>query len=63
MRILQLSKEVEQQREAKKCSCDEDINQHSAHLEYFKKDMQAVAAENKISKSDVRSANNCKFRD
>jgi len=42
-KIIQLSKEVEQQREVKKCSCDDDINQHATDLKSFKKDMQAMA--------------------
>jgi len=46
-KIIQLCKDVEQQREVKNCSCDEDDNLYASDLKYFRNDLQDVAEETK----------------
>jgi len=46
-KIIQLSKEVEQQREVKNCRCDEDNNLLASDLKSFRNELQAVAEETK----------------
>jgi len=46
-KIIQLSKEVEQQREVKNCRCDEDNNLLASDLKSFRNELRAVAEETK----------------
>ena len=48
-KIIQLSKEVEQQREEKNCRCDEDNNLLASDLKSFRNELGAVAEETKKS--------------
>jgi len=48
-KIIELSKEVEQQREVKNCRCDEDNNLLASDLKSFRNELQAVAEETKNS--------------
>jgi len=48
-KIIQLSKEVEQQREVKNCRCDEDNNLLASDLKSFRNELRAVAEETKKS--------------
>jgi len=47
--IIQLSKEVEQQRRVKNCRCDEDNNLLASDLKSFRNELRAVAEETKKS--------------
>jgi len=44
-KIIQLSKEVEQQREVKNCRCNEDNNLLASDLKSFRNELRAVAEE------------------
>jgi len=46
-KIIQLSKEVEQQREVKNCRCEEDNNLLVSDLKSFRNELRAVAEETK----------------
>jgi len=46
---IQLSKEVEQQREVKNCRCDEDNNLLASDVKSFRNELRAVAEETKKS--------------
>ena len=48
-KIIQLSKEVEQQREVKNCRCDEYNNLLVSDLKSFRNELWAVAEESKKS--------------
>jgi len=48
-KIIQLSKEVEQQREVKNCRCDEDSNLLASDLKSFRNELRAVTEETKKS--------------
>ena len=48
-KIIQLGKEVEQQREVKNCRCDEDNNLLVSDLKSFRNELRAVAEESKKS--------------
>jgi len=48
-KIIQLSKEVEQQREVKNCRCDEDNNRLASDLKSFRNELRAVAEVTKKS--------------
>ena len=48
-KIIQLSKEVEQQREVKNCRCDEDNNLLVSDLKSFRNELRAVVEETKKS--------------
>ena len=61
-KIIQLSKEVEQQREVKNCRCDEENDLHASDLKSLRNELRAVAEEKKISKTDVRKVIKYMFR-
>ena len=50
-KIIQLSKEVEQQREVKNYRCDEDNNLLASDSKSFRNELQAVAEEKKNQQS------------
>jgi len=63
-KIMQLTKEVEQQRDVKNSRCDEDNNLFASDLKSFRNELLAVAEETKkISKTDVRKVIKYMFRD
>jgi len=63
-KIIQLSKEVEQQREVKNRRCDEDNNLLASDLISFRNELRPVAEETKeISNTDVRKVIKYMFRD
>ena len=61
-KIIQLSKEVEQQREVKNCRCDEDNNLLVSDLKSFRNELRAVAEETKKSAKQM-SEIKYRFRD
>jgi len=54
-KIIQLSKEVEQQKEVKNCRCDEDNNLLASDLNHSEMDCRLWLKRQKISKADVRN--------
>ena len=63
-KIIQLSKEVEQQREEKNCRCDKDNNLLVSDLKSFRNEMRAVAEETKKSTKQMsRKVIKLMFRD
>ena len=62
-KIMQLSKEVEQQREVKNSRCDEDNNLLASDLKSFRNELRAVAEETKNQQNRCQKVIKLMFRD